>query len=269
MEDEVSLLQIVVLALIQGVSEFLPISSSAHLILPAALSGWPDQRLAFDVAVHAGTLLAAIVYFRRELGGFAASGVALLVRGARDDNTALLLRLAVATLPIALAGAVFKAPIEAHLRTTTVIGATTLIFGLALWWADSRRNRDGGSAGNMPTFRQALLIGAAQALALLPGTSRAGVTIAAALALGFARTAALRFSFLLAIPTIAGAALFTALEAGAGAALPWLDLALGFAVAAACAFICIGAFIRFVERIGMAPFAIYRVLLGAVLLLFF
>ena len=191
------------------------------------------------------------------------------MRGARDDNTALLLRLAVATLPIALAGAVFKAPIEAHLRTTTVIGATTLIFGLALWWADSRRNRDGGSAGSMPTFGQALLIGAAQALALLPGTSRAGVTIAAALALGFARTAALRFSFLLAIPTIAGAALFTALEAGAGAALPWLDLALGFAVAAACAFLCIGAFIRFVERIGMAPFAIYRVLLGAVLLLFF
>lgn len=265
---EIGLLQIVVLALIQGVSEFLPISSSAHLILPSALLDWPDQGLAFDVAVHAGTLLAAIVYFRRELRGIAASGCALLLRGARDDNTALLARLAVATLPIAVAGAVFKEPIEAHLRTTTVIGTTTLVFGLALWWADSRRRKRGGTA-SLPTLGQALLIGGAQALALLPGTSRAGITIAAALALGFARTAALRFSFLLAIPAIAGAALFTGLEAGAGDALPWIDLALGFAVAAACAFLCIGAFMRFVERIGMAPFAIYRVLLGGVLLVFF
>ena len=264
------LVQIVVLALVQGVAEFLPVSSSAHLILPAALSDWPDQGLAFDVAVHCGTLLAALVYFRRELAGFAGSGMAFVTRRARDDNVAMMARIAVATLPIVVAGALFKGAVEAHLRTTTVIGATTLVFGIALWWADGRRAQGRTEAGGLPSYWQALLVGAAQALALVPGTSRAGITIAAALALGFARTAALRFSFLLAIPAIGGAALLTGLEAGgSAAATPWSGLALGFALAAASAFACIAAFMRFVERVGMAPFAIYRILLGAALLLFF
>ena len=266
------LVQIVVLALVQGVAEFLPVSSSAHLILPAALSDWPDQGLAFDVAVHCGTLLAALVYFRRELAGFAGSGMAFVTRRARDDNVAMMARIAVATLPIVVAGALFKGAVEAHLRTTTVIGATTLVFGIALWWADGRRAQgrtEESAPAWLPSYWQALLIGAAQALALVPGTSRSGITIAAALALGFARTAALRFSFLLAIPAIGGAALLTGLEADGSAATPWSGLALGFALAAASAFACIAAFMRFVERVGMAPFAIYRILLGAALLLFF
>lgn len=270
---DLDLVQIVVLALIQGVTEFLPISSSAHLILPAALSDWPDQGLAFDVAVHCGTLLAALVYFRRELTGFAGSGIALLTRGARDDNVAMIARIALATLPIVVAGTLFRDVVEAHLRTATVIGATTLVFGVALWWADGRRANGRTEASrpalHLPSYWQALLIGTAQALALVPGTSRSGITIAAALALGFARTAALRFSFLLAIPAIGGAALLTGFKAGGNATTPWDDLALGFALAAASAFACIAAFMRFVERVGMAPFAIYRILLGAALLLFF
>lgn len=267
------LVQIVVLALIQGATEFLPVSSSAHLILPSALSDWPDQGLAFDVAVHCGTLLAALVYFRRELTGFARSGAAFLTHGRRDDNVAMMARIALATLPIVAAGALFKDAVEAHLRTTTVIGATTLIFGIALWWADGRRTgglTEGGRlAAHLPSHWQALLIGTAQALALVPGTSRSGVTIAAALALGFARTAALRFSFLLAIPAIGGAALLTGLEASGSAAALRGDLVLGFVLAAASAFACMTVFVRFVERVGMAPFAIYRILLGAMLLLFF
>ena len=266
---DLGLVQIVALALVQGVAEFLPVSSSAHLVLPAALSDWPDQGLAFDVAVHCGTLLAALAYFRRELAGFAHSGIALLTRGERDDNVAMMARIALATLPIVVVGVLFKGAVETHLRTTTVIGATTLVFGIALWWADGRRWRGDVDVSLVPSHWQALLVGCAQALAVVPGTSRSGVTVAAALALGFARTTALRFSFLLAIPAIAGAAMLTALETPTSAMPPWSDLALGFALAAASAFVCIAAFIRFVERIGMAPFAVYRVLLGAALLLFF
>lgn len=256
--------QVVALALVQGATEFLPVSSSAHLILPAALLGWNDQGLAFDAAVHLGTLLAAIAYFRRDVAGLVRGGAALLARREGGADAELLLRVGVATVPVLVVGALFKEQIEAHLRAATVIALTTIAFGVLLWWADRRRERL--AAPPMPTYGQALLIGVAQTLALIPGTSRAGVTIAAALALGFARTGAVRFSFLLAIPAIAGAAALTAWDAGRGAALPWPSLATGFAVAAASAFLCIGALLRFVERIGMAPFAIYRIALGVALL---
>ena len=264
----IDFVQIVVLAFIQGVTEFLPISSSAHLILPSALSDWQDQGLAFDIAVHLGTLLAVIVYFRRDLAGFASSSLALGLRRKRDENVDMLLRIAAATVPIAVVGALFKAPIEAYLRTTTVIAIVTIVFGVALWWADQRR---GGTACTMvvPSYGQAVLIGLAQIAALVPGTSRAGITITAALALGLSRTAALRFSFLLAIPAIAGAALFAAFDADPHTLLHWPELTTGFLVAAGSAFLCVGAFLRVVERIGMTPFAIYRVLLGLALLAFF
>ena len=264
----IDLVQIVVLALIQGVTEFLPISSSAHLVLPSALSGWQDQGLAFDIAVHLGTLLAAIAYFRRDVAGLASGGVALVLRRERDDNADMLLRIGVATLPIVVAGFLFKAPIEAYMRTTTVIALATIVFGLALWWADRRRGT-GDDATLVPSYGQAFLIGLAQTAALVPGASRAGVTIAAALALGFGRTAALKFSFLLAIPAIAGAALLAILDVAPETTLPWSDLAIGFVIAAASAFLCVGTFLRVVERIGMTPFAIYRVLLGLVLLTLF
>ena len=263
----VDLVQIIVLAFIQGVTEFLPISSSAHLILPSALSGWQDQGLAFDVAVHLGTLLAAIAYFRRDLAGFGSSGVALALHRQRDDNVEMLFRIGVASVPIFVVGALFKTQIEAHLRTTTVIAIATIVFGVALWWADRRRGA-ASSGALVPSYGHALLIGIAQVAALAPGASRAGVTIAAALALGFSRTAALRFSFLLAIPAIAGAALYSAAEADAGTMLPWPELTIGFLIAGVSAFLCVGTFLRVVERIGMAPFAIYRVLLGLALLTF-
>ena len=257
------LLQVVVLAVVQGVTEFLPISSSAHLILASHLAGWPDQGLAFDVAVHAGSLVAVTVYFRRELWGFADSAVHLR----RDAATALLGRIVVATLPVAVAGLLFKPWIETELRSAHVIATATIGFALVLWWADRR----GGAARDEHslTLVQAGLIGVAQAIALVPGTSRAGITITAALLLGLSRQGAARFSFLLAIPAIAGAALLSGIDAaGAGPSLPWSNLVVGFALSALCAYACIAAFIALVNRTGMAPYVLYRIALGALLLLF-
>ena len=258
---EVSWAQVVVLALIQGVTEFLPVSSSAHLVLPSALTDWPDQGLAFDVAVHCGTLVAVLCYFQRDLRGFAASGWGVLVRREWDANAHLLAKIALASVPVALAGVAFAPLVEEHLRGVAVIAASTIAFGLALWWADQRRG--GESAPSAPTYLQALLIGVAQAAAIVPGASRSGVTIAAALALGLGRVAAARFAFLLAIPAIAGAAILMAGQS-AGSAVPWSKLAVGFALAAASALCCMTAFVRFVEHTGMTPYVIYRLVLGLV-----
>lgn len=261
MESDLRLLQIVVLALIQGVTEFLPVSSSAHLILPAALTDWPDQGLAFDVAVHFGTVFAVAAYFRRDLAGFVRSGVSLAMRRRWDGNLDLLAKVGVATIPIVILGFLFKADIESHLRSTTIIAAATIGFGIVLWFADRHRGDR-----TTPSYLHAAMIGLAQAIALVPGTSRSGITIAAALALGFTRHAAARFSFLLSIPAIVGAAIYTVMDADPDTPLPWIDLGLGFALAGASAFACIAVFIRVVERTGMTPYVVYRVLLGIVLL---
>ena len=261
METSVGFLQIVVLALIQGITEFLPVSSSAHLILPAALTDWPDQGLAFDVAVHFGTVVAVVAYFRRDLAGFVRSGASLAMHRRWDDNLDLLAKVCVATIPIVVVGFLFKSHIESHLRSTTIIATATITFGIALWLADRHRGES-----TSPNYLQATLIGLAQAIALVPGTSRSGITIAAALALGLTRHAAARFSFLLSIPAIVGATIYTAMAAGPDTPGPWIHLGLGFVLAGASAFACIAMFIRFIERVGMTPFVVYRVALGVALL---
>ena len=256
-------LQVVVLAVVQGVTEFLPVSSSAHLVLVSHFAGWPDQGLAFDTAVHLGSLVAVLVYFRRELAGIADSTLHLR----RDASTVLLGRVAIATVPVVVVGALGKQWIESELRSTEVIATATIAFALALWWADRRRGEDRDE--NALTVLQAALIGVAQAIALVPGTSRAGITITAALLLGLSRQGAARFSFLLAIPAIAGAALLSAADAATGGDAPaWDDLAIGFALSALCAYGCIAAFIALVHRTGMTPYVMYRFALGGLLLLF-
>ena len=255
-------LQVVVLAVVQGLTEFLPISSSAHLVLVSHLAGWPDQGLAFDTAVHGGSLVAVLVYFRRELADVADSALHLR----RDASTVLLGRVAVATVPVVVAGALFKPWIESELRSTEVIATATIAFALALWWADRRRGAERGE--HDLTLSQAALIGVAQAIALVPGTSRAGITITAALLLGLSRQGAARFAFLLAIPAIAGAVLLSAADAATGGDVPaWDDLAIGFALSALCAYGCIAAFIALLHRTGMTPYVLYRLALGALLLL--
>ena len=260
----VDLSQIIVLALIQGITEFLPISSSAHLILPAELTAWPDQGLLFDVAVHLGTLTAVIVYFRAELMRFSAEALRLRA----GASTLLLSRVAIATVPAALAGLLFKPYIESELRTVGVIAVTTIAFAIPLWWADRRAasTRDEHTL----SYTQAIVIGLAQALALVPGVSRSGITITAALLVGLGREGAARFSFLLAIPTITGAALLSAVDARtAPEVVPWTDLGLGFTVSAVAAYGCISAFIALVNRTGMTPYVVYRLALGGVLLWLF
>jgi len=258
-------LQLIVLALIQGISEFLPVSSSAHLILVGQFAHWADQGLAFDAAVHAGTLTAVMLYFRRDLAALAR---AALRRDGDPVQRRLLLGLALASLPALAVGALAAGWIELWLRSPLVIAATTIVFGLALGLAD----RLGARRRRMESLnlRGALLIGLAQMLALVPGTSRSGVTITAALALGLEREAAARYSFLLSIPIIAAAGgwgLVSGLAAGGG--FEFGRFLVGALIAGVFAWLTIAAFLAWLRRFGLAPFVIYRLILGVFVLIWF
>ncbi len=267
-------LQVVLLSLIQGLTEFLPISSSAHLVLPAQLTDWPDQGLAFDVAVHFGTLLAVIAYFRQDLlqmlAAFTRAPAMLSNLGwrpilqqtaAHDEHLDLVIKLALATLPVAVVGFATKDIIEANLRTLSVIATTTILFAVVLWIADRRPG-----SRSLAGWSDTIWIGLAQTFALLPGTSRSGITIAVALLVGLNRVAAARFSFLLAIPTIAGAQLLLTLDLmSEGNSVDLAPTAVGGLIAFASAYLSIHFFIRLLDRFGMMPYVIYRLVLGSVL----
>ena len=255
---------IIWLALIQGLTEFLPVSSSAHLILVPQLLGWPDQGLAFDVAVHLGTLLAVVAYFRRDIVTLFLAWVRSMTRRIMTPEARLAWGVILGTIPAGLVGLAFKDVIEVHLRSPLVIAVTTVLFGLLLLLADwrSRLNRDEYSLG----WQDFLVIGAAQAMALIPGTSRSGITITAALLLGLTREAAARYSFLLSIPIIVLSGLGVTKDlVESTAPVQWMTLVIGSGIAAASAFFCIHFFLAFINKMGMAPFVIYRLLLGALL----
>lgn len=258
-------LQIVVLALVQGLTEFLPISSSAHLVLPAQLTDWPDQGLAFDVGVHFGTLVAVIAYFRVELLRMAHGVITFPAHRQYSADIDLVLKLGLATVPVAVMGFASKDLVETHLRTVPVIAAATTGFALLLWYAD-RRPRQQVDAGEVLGWGQAAFVGVMQVLALIPGTSRSGITITAALLAGLSRTSAARFSFLLSIPTITGAQLLLTLDLlDANNQQRWLELISGAVLAGLSAYLCIHFFIALVERTGMLPYVIYRLILGGLL----
>lgn len=261
-------IQVVILALIQGLTEFLPISSSAHLILPAQVLGWQDQGLAFDVVVHVGTLCAVMLYFRKEIVQLIQGWVTTGFTAKPSDDGRLAWFIAVATLPAGLTGYLANDWIEANLRTTSVIAYTTLGFGLLLAVAD-KMGKGNKELAHITLF-MALCIGLVQALALIPGTSRSGITITAALFLGLRSADAARFSFLLSIPLILAAGGLKSLELlEAQVVVDWFALALAFIVSAVSAWLCIYYFLAFINRIGMMPFVLYRLLLGGLLLLFF
>ncbi len=258
------ILQIIVLALVQGLTEFLPISSSAHLILVPYLTDWPDQGLAFDVAVHVGTLTAVVIYFRKEISKMFFAWLASL-KGRHSEDSQLARGGLIGTIPVGLAGLLFKDVISEHLRTPLVIAVTTLIFGLLLWYADwsGKRQRDEHSM----SWKDIIIIGCAQAIALIPGTSRSGITITAGLMLGLTASAAARFSFLLSIPVIVLAGGIETLDYLKVASIDDMnDLIIGALISAVSAYLCIHYFLMLLERIGMTPFVIYRMLLGVVLL---
>lgn len=262
------LMQAVVLAVVQGLSEFLPISSSGHLILVPHFLGWQDQGLAFDVAVHVGTLAAVLAYFRRPLLAMALAWTRSLRSFEQDADSRLAWCVILGTVPVGVAGLAFSTLIETHLRNPLFVAAMLTFFGVLMWLADrlGRQARDEYSLG----WREAVLIGLAQALALMPGTSRSGITITAGLALGLSRSAAARFSFLLAVPGIGMAGGYELLKLLTGEAeVDWGMMAVGMMVAGITGYACIHLLLKVIERIGLLPFALYRFLIAGLILVSF
>ena len=260
------LLHLILVALIQGVTEFLPVSSSGHLVLVPVVTGYADQGLAVDVAVHVGTLLAVLLYFRAEVA-IALSGLGDLARGRHGTPGArLALGLAIATVPVILLGLLLEVTGAADaLRSVAVIGWAMLLFGLVLWWAD-RFPQVRGDADWTP--RHALVLGLWQAVALIPGTSRSGIVITGARALGYDREGAARLAMLMSIPTIVAAGSLLGIEA-AGAPQPpgfWRDLVLAAALSAAAALAALALMMRLLRSVSFTPYVVYRVALGAALL---
>ena len=258
-----TLIQIIVLSLIQGLTEFLPVSSSAHLILGSKVFDWPDQGLVFDVATHLGTLLAVLVYFRKDLWRM----VQPWLDHSRGDEQSkkLGLILIVASIPAIIAGGLLHGWVESALRDTRVIALTTIGFGFLLWWADARFARNRVLAEMNMKF--GVLIGLAQMLALVPGTSRSGITITMGRMLGFDADSAARFSFLLSIPIIAAAGGYGVLRMLMhDAPIDWFQFALAIVLSALAGWLCIAAFLALLQRVGLLPFVIYRLMLGVVLL---
>lgn len=258
-------LQAIVLAIVQGLSEFLPVSSSGHLVLVPYFFGWPDQGLAFDVAVHVGTLFAVIAYFRRELIAMTRAFFGSLTGSGLTPDARLAWCVLLGTIPVGIAGLAFGSVIEETLRNPVAVGTTLSVFGALMWLADrfGRRERDEYSV----SWRDAILIGLSQALALMPGTSRSGVTMTMARTLGLTREGAARFSFLLAVPGIAMAGAYEGLKVAMdeNQAVDWPVVALGVAVAAVTGYLCIAWLLRVINRIGLGPFAIYRFLVAGLL----
>ncbi len=259
--------QVITLALVQGITEFLPISSSAHLILVPILMGWEDQGTAFDVALHVGTLIAVLMYFRKDLIPLLSSWKESIVTRQLTEESRLVWGVGLGTIPVAIFGLILSAfDLNESMRNYVLIASTTIFFGLLLGWADftGQRKRNEYSL----TWTDITLIGLAQAVSLIPGTSRSGITMTAALMLGLNRTAAARFSFLLSIPVIilAGAEETLSLLLDEQViAVSWTYLLLGIMVSSISAYLCIHGLIKLLGQFSMLPFVIYRLGLGIVL----
>jgi undecaprenyl-diphosphatase len=257
--------QLIVLAVVQGLTEFLPISSSGHLVLVPNVFGWTDQGLAFDVAVHFGSLLAVCVYFRHDMLAILKGSLDVVGGKFESDDALMALRLGIATLPVAVAGFLFASWIAANLRDPSLVAVILAGYGILMATADrlapARRNiTDIG-------FRDAIVIGLAQALSLVPGTSRSGITITAARFLGIARQDAARFSFLLSVPVILLATLYQVVMLVTGdEAVAWDNLGFAALISSIVAYLSIEFFMRVVSVIGLMPFAIYRLLLAGIII---
>ena len=252
------ILQILFLSIIQGLTEFLPISSSAHLIITSSILGQETQSITVDIFAHGGSLFAVIIYFRTELAD-------ALKDYKFSSSDSFLNKLLLGSFPILIIGFFFRDFISENLRTLDIIAISTIFFGILLWVAD-RSSKD-----QMPyesvTIKHAFFIGLAQCLALIPGTSRSAITIICALFLSYSRTIASKFAFMLAIPTLGIIFLSEVIALGFSTLeINWLDVLLVSTFSFLSSYLCIGVFLNLIERIGFTPFVIYRVLLGAFLL---
>jgi undecaprenyl-diphosphatase len=263
------LLQLIVLAIIQGITEFLPVSSSAHLILAPVVLGTQDQGPLIDLMAHGGSLLAVIAYYRKDVGAVLLGMGDSLKGRFSSPNARLFGLLAIATPPGVLAGAALFLSGQADaLRDPKIIAAASLFFALPLWAAD-RWAREQGSVETRG-WKAALMIGLAQVLAFIPGTSRSGITMTAARALGVTRLEAARFSMLMSIPLLGALALAAGMELylkGSGTGTGLADGLIVLVLSAVVAYGAIAIFMRLVERIGLLPFALYRIVLSVVILL--
>ncbi len=273
------ILHAIVLGLVQGLSEFLPISSSGHLLLVPWLFGWDDFQgdegveKAFDVALHIGTLVAAIVYFRRDIARYVGAGVSLIARrrsrlggpGSTDRDGRVAWLLVLSSLPAAAVGAVFEETIDERLGTPTIIAVSLIVFGVLLGVADMAAGR---RQVDDYTLKDALAVGAAQALALNPGTSRSGITMTAARQIGFDRDSAARLSFLMMIPVTAGAVALKMVKLASdgipdGLATP---MVIGVVTSGVSGWVAVWGLLRLVRTRTFTPFVVYRVVLGVVVL---
>jgi undecaprenyl-diphosphatase len=255
-----------VLGVVQGVTEFLPISSTAHLRIVPALVGWDDAGAAFTAVLQLGTLAAVVGYFLPDLLRMLRAAIAAIADRSRPPEPAArqLGYIIVGTLPVGVAGIVFKHAIEGSLRSLWVISTALIVVAIALAWAEraARHSRDMDDI----RLRDALIIGCAQALALIPGVSRSGITLVAALAIGLRRDAAARFSFLLGVPAIAAAGVFELKPLLKAHDTNVAALAIGLLAAAVSGYISIAWLLRYLRARTTMPFVVYRIALGALLL---
>lgn len=265
-------IQIITLAIIQGLTEFLPVSSSGHLILTQQVLGWADQGQAFDVALHFGSVIAVIGYFHKDLNNIISDWFKSFKTKEQTkeqtDDSRLGWGIIVGTIPACIAGLIIKVLLDDAFRNPLIVASTLIFFGLLLGWASVKfkGKRDIGTL----SIKDMLLIGIAQAFALIPGTSRSGITITAALAMGLTPVAAARFSFLLSIPAILLASGLHVIKIiSSPDAVNWGDMIMGAGIAAVTAFLCIHLFLKLIQKINMVPFVVYRVAMGIYLIYLF
>ncbi len=263
------LIQLFILSLIQGITEFLPVSSSAHLILVPLLTDWQDQGLAIDVATHLGSLFAVMLFFRKDILQIIRAGLnSILSKDINNTDSKLFWCLVVASLPVLISGFLLHDIVSMYLRDPLIIAVASIGFGLLLWYADVAGNKS--RQINSISMRDAIIIGLAQALALIPGTSRSGITMTVALILGLDRISAARFSFLMAVPIILVAGGHESLKLiQMGESINIVNFIITAILSAISALVAIYYFLQFLEKIGMLPFVIYRVVLGIGLIFIF
>jgi len=260
------IIQAIALAFLQGLTEFLPVSSSAHLILLPVLIGWEDQGLAFDVAVHVGTLTAVVAFYRKDLAVIIMAWSRSVIGKGMTDDAKLAWYVVLGTIPVGLVGITLPDVVETVLRSPLVIAGATIVFAFLLWFAEKQAKEQRTTI----TLLDAVVIGLFQAVALIPGTSRSGITITAGLMTGLRREHAARFSFLLSIPVIALAGMVKGLELYKSAEpVQWDMISIGVCLSAVVAYLSIGWFLKLLDKIGMMPFVFYRLILGLFLLTVF
>lgn len=266
-----SIIEIIILSFIQGLTEFLPISSSGHLIFMPKLFGWSDHSLEMDVAVHVGTLISVLLYFRRDILSMVTETVSYIFSGfkktAFTDHVRLAFVIVVATIPAVIAGFTLKKLGVDMVRHVWVIATTSIVFGLIMYIADRRlQSRSIDEMG----FGRGFIVGLAQAIALIPGTSRSGICMTAARFMGFNRVTAARFAFLLSIPSILGAGVLTTVDAlKEGQNLLTQDFFVAIIASFVFGLMAIHFMLVFLNRHGLGIFTIYRVILGILLLTFY